>query len=198
MLVPIYEHGILMALCGRLSPQIRMYSLPLLAQIATGQRRLEGKVPNIKLNGTRSCRHFSVARAQGTTFLCAAVRKQVLLFMWAGFPHNKFMRVKEWELPEICSAVEPIFGDDGAISQIAVQCVTRFVMINVDSPTSALLQFDKKSQPTGLFTVDHKQVFLVFNKQGFFLDTLRMQPAGPIFQWRTSPSVVGTPSAMVT
>ncbi|KCV70914.1 STE/STE20 protein kinase [Fonticula alba] len=131
---PVTEYGVLASLCGkRLGHQIRLYSLPLLAQIATGQRTVDSslRLPYRTVPSSRGCRQFSLIRSGGTVFLCAAVRNSAVLYMWSASPQNNFMIIDSWPLPDSCLAVEPILDDAGVLTHIIAQCTSLFVLINI-------------------------------------------------------------------
>ena len=155
------------------------------------------------------------------------IKRQVILYMWALFPHNKFMKVKvgltflrlfffftqnlappfflvqDWTLPEVCTSAEPIVGSDGRVVQLAVQGLTTFYVVNVDSPLYRLLHFDtpKKATPMYLASLPKQRLFLSFDSTtgvyffilftklpieevGYWVDTKTWDVYGPTLMYK--------------
>ena len=159
------EYGVLMALCGR-HRHIRMYKL----DDIFGEGRQSGafrKDPFIKLKNTKFCAHYSIAHVRGTTFLVAAVKTTVILFMWAEFPFNQFMKIKDFYVPEPALSVEAVVSTDGKMSQLAVQCPSRFVIINVETNEPVALEFSvikKQSTPLGMQPVNDTEILMSYTR----------------------------------
>jgi len=95
-------------------------------------------LPFLKLNGSKHCAHFSVTRCGNRVYLAACMKKEIILYMWASFPQNQFMKIKEYELTEKASRVELVIKND-RVSKIIAQCQSRFISINVETSSIDML-----------------------------------------------------------
>jgi len=114
----IEEYGVLIAICGR-HQHIRMYTLQDLYSKNQKQRRLLRREDSFsKIKGTKYSSHYSIGknnnnnntqkgvlltlvhlfscpvRSRGAVFMIASVKTTIVLFMWADYPFNKFMKIK--------------------------------------------------------------------------------------------------------
>ena len=62
----------------------------------------------------------------------ACMKKEIILFMWAGFPQNRFMVLRNYPLPEKAVRCEMITREN-KITHIAVQFPSKFVLIDVET-----------------------------------------------------------------
>jgi len=96
--------------------------------------------------------------------MVAAIRTQIILFMWADYPFNKFMKIKDFYVPEPASRVEPILTE-GKISQLCVQVASRFILIDVDSSAPSEIPFplSKKLIPLFVHRSEDGRILIVYN-----------------------------------
>jgi len=187
------DYGVLIGICGRHS-HIRMYNLDDLILDKHGIKKMKqrNKEPFSKIRETKGCSHYSIVRTKGTVFMIAAIKRRVILFMWADYPFNKFMKIKDFYVPEIATRVEPILAPDGKIAQLCIQCVSRFILINVDTnlPTEISMPLSKKLAPLLIHRSNDSRIFVAYNKGGHFLDGKTYEPTGKFFLWRFIPVAV--------
>lgn len=183
------DYGVILGICGR-HRHIRMYTIEALNERHT--KRLKSKRdPFIKIRETKFCSHYSIIRTKGTVFMAAAIKKQIILFMWADYPFNKFMKIKDFYVPEFSYRVEPILSE-GKIAQLCVQCATRFITIDVDtnSPKEVPFPLNKKIVPLLQHRGEDNRMFVSYNKGGHFLQAKTLEPTGKFLAWRFLPSAV--------
>ena len=194
-LTVLEDYGVLVTICGRHN-HIRMYKLALLEnenQISNARfsrRKLYEKVKN-----TRGCNFFSIVRTNGTVFMLASVRRTVILFMWADFPFDKFMKIKDFYVPENALRAEPVMNATGTITSVCVMCQSCFVFVKLDThtPTDVDLAFVRRSPPLTLSPIADGEVLLSYQKVGAYVQVDPPHEAtSPAFNWRFTPSTVGT------
>jgi len=185
------DYGVLVGICGR-HRHIRMYGLETLTEKQTHTKFRAKKDPYIKIRETKGCFHYSIVHTRGTAFMVAGVRKQIILFMWADYPFNKFMKIKDFYVPENARRVEPILTD-GKITQLAVQVSTRFLIIDVETndPTEIPFPNGRRMAPLFLHKCDEKKLFLTYSKGGHFVNGKNLEPIGKFVPWRFLPAAVG-------
>ena len=182
--------GIVLALCGTKSPEVRMYSLTeITAVVATGVRSKEMQL--VKLKNSVGCSHFVTKKIGDAWFLVLSVKKKVILYLWDHYPHYKFLIVKDWSLKAKAIKTQ-IVERNGMVSQICVMQPKNFMMIDTTSGVKSILDFqlDKKNLPCDVCLVVENILLLSFTDIGFFVNGSESARMSTSFDW--SLSVVST------
>ena len=94
----IFGEGRYTGAFSRKEPFVKLKNTKFCAHYTTGMQhslKTGGRARALIRERARSGRVAVVAvRVRGTTFLVAAVKTAVILFMWAEFPFNQFMKIK--------------------------------------------------------------------------------------------------------
>jgi len=217
MITVLEDYGVLVGICGR-HRHIRMYGLEAIQEKQT--KKGKKKDAFIKIRETKYCAHYSIIRTKGTVFMVAAIKRQIILFMWADYPFNKFMKIKDFYVPEMASRVEPILTN-GKISQVAIQVSSRFLIIDVDTnfPSEIPFPLTKKLVPLLIHKSEDGRLLITYNSKcllclllvfllqfvcvsnipllwclvegGHLLDPTTLEPVGKFLSWRFIPAAVG-------
>jgi len=191
LLTVLDDFGVIVGIAGKNS-HIRMYSLEDVNDKIMGKKPIKKKKePYTKIRETSDASHYSIIRARGTVFMLAAIKKRVILFMWADYPFNKFMKIKDFYVPENCTQVEPIVTE-GKISHACVQCTSRFILINVDTnhPFEIPAPVNKKIVPHMLHKANDGRLVVVYRQGGYLLNQQNGEMIGKFLVWNSIPTAI--------
>jgi len=205
----IIELGIFLAIAGK-KMEIKMYSLIELSRVVKSGVSKPKEFPVHKMTDTVGSKHFSILFLNGNWFLSVCLKKSVVLYMWANFPHYKFMIVKEWkwafkEKPLLSRMItrpippdeleDLIMGDrvdkskpQSYLSHLCVQDSNRHVVIDIATNRFQTLHYDVQKRDLPVQVVHSPdRLFFAFSDSGFFLDVQTFQRLDPQFEWDVSP-----------
>eukprot|EP00732_Lithocolla_globosa_P001787 Lithocolla_globosa_v1_NODE_982_length_2993_cov_6.794418.p1 type:complete len:749 gc:universal NODE_982_length_2993_cov_6.794418:75-2321(+) len=188
--------GVLMALTAAVGKKnderiVRMFSLELLDRAANTSKKMEpGRFPNIPVDGTQGTEVFAAAMSGTVPYLCVGQKKNVVLYMWADFPHRKFMKLAEWNMPSAVTTVTFVTGPDGFVSHIGVRCQKNFIIVPVDSDDDKDRHVfsNGKELTIGLFPASNQRFLLSFQKIGYYVNAKDYSQMEPQYTWKHPPT----------
>jgi len=181
----IEELGIILVLCGKKKPEIRMYSFPEVAQ-AVETQTLPNEFSVLKMKATLGCREFELVYTDVSWYLVVTMKHKVGLYLWSNYPHYRFMLVKTFPFKEKIYAASLLLENNN-ISKICLRHSNKVSILDISTNkiTPMKLSLPSKSLPLVIETMGDV-IFLGFSDFGFFVNRKSDNIGSEIFRWDPS------------